>query len=316
MFGCDVETGIGALQPAQGTLDAFIEIDHRPHRPRGVFLEVLIAFRLIAAFLASEPLAYSDPLDHDGVLHFPILRLLKILDWRRIPLIWSYAAGYRSIKGLLRRRYFQVIIPLLHDCLFQRFHTEELRGDARQRAQHPHLGMILLIDPETREAGWPLDNGQVILVGLAVNPLQQGVGRVDGGDEQQAICMQQFIDWLGAIPGPGFHPFTERIIHRDRNIDDRGLVPRHADLQFKLIVGDDGELFGGDAITFWRIAIASEGDTDFAFFARGQHDASTDALAQILLKNAAIHDFYRHCTHGCPPSSRRGTITDSGGAGA
>src|SRR5262245_12631424 len=51
MFRRDIEAGVRALQPAQGTLHTLVEIDDWPHRPRRVLLKERIALWLIPAFL-------------------------------------------------------------------------------------------------------------------------------------------------------------------------------------------------------------------------------------------------------------------------
>src|SRR5262249_22826175 len=69
-----IEAGIRALKPTQGALDACIEIDHRPHRPRRVLLEVGVTLGLEAAFLAVKALTDRDGFHHDTFLHLPVLR--------------------------------------------------------------------------------------------------------------------------------------------------------------------------------------------------------------------------------------------------
>src|SRR5919109_852193 len=100
MLGGDIEAGIGTLQPAQGALDAFIEIDHRPHRARRVLLKVRIALWLITAFLTSEAFAHRDAFHHDGFLHLPVLGLFIVFNRRRIPFMWEHAAGDGALEGL------------------------------------------------------------------------------------------------------------------------------------------------------------------------------------------------------------------------
>src|SRR2546430_13742470 len=68
--------------------------------------------------------------------------------------LFPYTTLFRSLIPFARRGDFEIRAPLhLGDRLTHAVQREERRRDLGERAQDPHLGVVLLVDPETGERG-------------------------------------------------------------------------------------------------------------------------------------------------------------------
>ena len=176
-----------------------------------------------------------------------------------------------------------------------------MRGDLGQRAEEAHVRVIVLEHPETGETGLGLDGGEVVGLPLAVDELDQLVGRLGRGDQQGAARGQQLVDRLQSVPGPGLDTLAQRVVDGDGDVVVVGFVPGKMLLQFLFAVGDHGELLGRDAVAFGRIAVTPEGDADLPILLGGEDDAAADVLGQGFLKNAAVDDLHGTGAHSHAP---------------
>ena len=111
------------------------------------------------------------------------------------------------------------------------------------------------------------------------------------GDDQRAARLEQLVDRLQPVPGPGLHALEERVVDHDADVDFLGLVLGLPFLQGDLVAGDNGEVLGGDAVALRAVAVPAEGDPGFSLPVRCQHDGAADVGRELFLEDSAIDDF-------------------------
>src|SRR5262249_10027051 len=108
---------------------------------------------------------------------------------------------------------------------------------------------------------------------------------------------------LQPVPRPRLDALRERVVDDHRDVDVLGLVARHVLLELFLRIGNDREVFRGDAVALRAVAVSAERDAPPARLACRQHDAAGDASGEVLLKDAAIDDFTDQGCHALLLSS-------------
>ena len=194
--------------------------------------------------------------------------------------------------GPLDGGYLGVAVRLFLDGLQHGLKADQLGADLAQRAQGPHVGVVVFVDPETGETHGAGDNRQVIRRVLLVDILDQRGGVLAGGHDQSAARLGQFVDGLEAVPGPGLDSLAHGVIDVDGDIHGGGLINGHALLKFQRRIGYNGELLRRDAVPFGRVSVAAEGRANLAVFAGGENDVSDDVPGQSLLEYAPVHHLH------------------------
>ena len=153
-----------------------------------------------------------------------------------------------------------------------------------KRAQHTDVGVVVLVDPQAREAGNTGHDGQVVGGFLGVDVFQQRVGLLAGSHYHCAAGPGELVDGLKPVPGPGLDALAHGVVNVDRNVDVGSLIDGEALFQFLGAVGHDRELLGRDAVTFRGVAVAPESGADLAVFPGRENDGADDVPRQALLK--------------------------------
>src|SRR5580700_2528421 len=163
--------------------------------------------------------------------------------------------------------------------------------------------MVVLVDPQPGEAGDALNNRQFIGRLLAMAHGDQLFRLFARRDNERAIGLDEFVDGLQTIPGPGLHALAHGVVQVDADIDFFRLVLRHSFFERVVVRGHDGEGFCGVSVAFRAIAVTAERDARLAFPVRRQNDGPSDVLGQSLLEDSAIDDF------DCEQTAHRTSLT-------
>src|SRR6266568_3514114 len=99
--GGHVEAGVRTLDPAERALHTLVEVDHRPHGPRGELLEVRVALRHVA-LATLHGLADGDGGDADALAHLPPLGLLEGVGRLGVALGDRHRADLEPVMSLPR----------------------------------------------------------------------------------------------------------------------------------------------------------------------------------------------------------------------
>src|SRR5215467_12807058 len=297
VVGHHVEAGVRALDPAERALHARVEVDDRPHRARRELLEVGVPLGHVA-LAGLLGLADGDRRDRHALAHLPPLRHLERVRDFRVALGHLDVAALQALVGFLRRIDLEIGSPLdLADGVAHALERQERRGDLGEGAEDPRLGVVLLVDPQSRERRLRADERQLVGRVLLVDVLQEALVALQRRHQHRTVGLGELVDRLQPIPRPRLHALRERVVDDHRDVHVLGLVARHVLLELFLRVGDDREVFRGDAVALRAVAVAAERDAPPARLAGGQHDAAGDASGEVLLKDAAINDFTDQSCH-------------------
>ena len=255
-----IEAGIRALEPAEGALGAFGKVDRRSHRAGGELLEIGIALRPVAPVIAFKVASQRNGPDHQSLFHTLPARHGEAEGDFRTAFIGLNLSDLHPFEGFFRRSDFQIVLPLFADRRFESGGAEEVRRHAGKRAQHPHVRVVILVNPKSREARLPFDNGEIVGNVLFMDMRNQLFGALCGGHNQSAVFLEQLVDRLETVPGPGLNPFAQGVVNGDGNIHFRRLILGDAPLKLLVVGRHNGKLFGRDAVSFRRISVAAKGD--------------------------------------------------------
>src|SRR5579864_683943 len=153
--------------------------------------------------------------------------------------------------------------------------------------------MVVLVNPHAGEVGNAFEDAQLVGLFPSMNALEQSGCILQRKNDESASGFQRVMCWVQPIPCPGLGALRERVVEDYRHVDLLGLVLSHSSLQRLLIVGNDSEALGGNAITLRRISVTSKGKTQFAFVMRSQDHTARYVFCQGLLKDPTVNDFYR-----------------------
>ena len=278
-FGRDLEALVRTVEPAHRALDARVEVHHGAQSARGVFLVLRVSFARLAG-IDDDARAHRGP---SGLVELELLvaaRALAGFDWAQLRRVVAVLSGLNGALVLC------LFLDERHDVV----QAHPVGRDLGERAEHAVIGVVVLEDPEAGERG-PSRNGdqRVWALGL-VGLCQDLVGAVVARDQKEAVLLHGLPDRLSSVPGPRLHALHERVVDRDRYIDDRRLVLRHRGLELEVVDGHDGKLFRGYAVPFGRVAISRECRAGVPALARSEHDRTADPLSERLLEDAAVHD--------------------------
>src|SRR5262245_48854266 len=162
VVGHHVEAGVRALDPAERALHARVEVDDRPHRARRELLEVRVALGhvALAGFLG---LADGDRRDRHALAHLPPLGHLERVRDLGVAFGHLDVAALQALVGFLRRIDLEIGSPLdLADGVAHALERQERRGDLGEGAEDPRLGVVLLVDPQSRERRLRADERQLV----------------------------------------------------------------------------------------------------------------------------------------------------------
>src|SRR6266849_1243464 len=101
--------------------------------------------------------------------------------------------------------------------------------------------------------------------------------------------------WYGLqpVPCPGFHPFAERVVHGDGDVNFLGLVLCHSLFEHNVVGGDDRKALGGNPVALGAVAVTPEGDPRLPLVVRRQNDGTADVFGEGFLEDTPVDDF--HC---------------------
>ena len=295
--GRDVEAGVRALQPAQRALHAGVEIHDRPHRAGGILLEGGVAVGAESAGLlcgrVSHRLARGDAGNGQPLAQLIPLRELKLVGFLGVALRRRDHAGRDPLVRLLRRFHLQLIVPFFSDGLLDRCQAEQIGQHLCDRPQQTDIRMVILVDPQPREAGDAGQERQPVREFLPMAHRYDRVGAVHRRHDQRAAGLQEAVDRLEPVPGPRLHPLAQGVVDGDGNIHFLGLVLRHPFLQRLVVRGDDGEIFCGNPVALGAVAVTAKRNPDLAVVFGGQRNSAAYILGQVFLKDPAVDDL--HC---------------------
>ncbi len=83
--------------------------------------------------------------------------------------------------GAPRGSHLQLVLPFLADRVIERIQTEQLGQDFGDRPEDPDIAVVVLVDPEAREAWAAFDDRQLIRDLLAMSHRDQGFRRLVRG---------------------------------------------------------------------------------------------------------------------------------------
>src|SRR6266540_430653 len=288
----DLEALVGAVQPAQGALDALVEVNQRAPRARGPLLVDRIA----------GPDLHR--LDDDPLAHLGPAGLLVLLVEVRVALAALDRQDPQVVVGVAGLLDAVLVFGLLADVLLDRVDRHDLGRDPGHRGHAAIVGVVVVVDPQARQAGravgredaLPLgawDDRQGPVVALLVGELEQLFRRAVRRDQQETALADQLVDRLNAVPGPRLDALAHHVVDADRHIHDRRLVLGEALLELVAIAGDDREVLGGHTVALGRVAVSREGRPNPAVLAGRDHQPAADSVRQGLLEDASVDDLYR-----------------------
>ena len=198
-----------------------------------------------------------------------------------------------AFEGGTSGSHFHCVLQLLVDELLHRLEADQFRQRLGDGAENANVSVVVLVNPHAGKTGNAFDDSQLVGLFPAVNVLQQGRCVLQRNDDESTPRFESLMHRLQAVPCPRFRALAERVIEDHGQVHLLRLILRHSGFERLIVVGDDGEALGWNAVTLWRISVAAEGNAHLAFVMRGQNNAAGYVLSQGLLKDPSVYDFDR-----------------------
>src|SRR5918998_5611345 len=200
LLRADLEAFIGAVDPALATLDARVEVDHRPHGPVGRRLVVRVA------------LARLDGLDDDCIAHLAPPGQLDRLVIVLFALARFDLVDLDLVVAVLESGVVLLAEPaVFHNGLYLA-ELEDVGACARYGAEYPHVRTVVAIDPEPAHARRARQDGQRPVPRLPGDDLEKLLGRPVRDHQKRSAAPETHVDRLPSVPGPGLDPVAHRVV--------------------------------------------------------------------------------------------------------